>query len=991
MVDAIVSVVVERLAATLEEKVRNEVNLVRGVENEIRNLSEDLKKVRYVLEDAEKKGYKDKSVKDWLTRLENTTYEMDDVLDEWNYSVLKFRIEQSDDHADVVPPKKKVWSSFVPSPCLCFKKVITRHEIALKIEQVKTRLDLILAEQVRFGFHEIKSQPNEPSHQSLRVQTTSLIDLEEVCGRKDESENLVSKLVGGGGRGEELDVCVLSIVGTGGLGKTTLAKLAYNDSRVEKHFELRIWICVSDPFNEVEIAKGIVASVKKLDNPPNTNQLEMLLQSLKETISGKKILLILDDVWTEDNTKWEPMRICLKGGGLGSRILVTTRNERVALMMGSDKNDIHHLGHLSHEECWLLLSRIALSGKSEKEREKFQNIGREIANKCKGLPLAAKTLGSLLHFKNSVEAWDNVLNSEIWELEEVEDDLFRHLLLSYKELSPTLQCCFSYCAVFPKDTEIIVADIIRRWLAMGYLGYSSDWEVRGREYFDKLAMRSLFQDFSKTSNLDEDLITSFKMHDIIHDFAQFLRKNVGSRMRETNCQTCSPLLVSQVEKYRSLFITTELYDPHFCDGLTSVRLLSLRGCGLEGIPEEIEKLIHLRWLDLSWIYFSAENGLKSICKLYSLQFLLVGGCEIKEIPREIGNLIQLKELDLSFNEVIEELPESMCNLCKLESLNINSCDGLVRLPQGIHRLVNLKHLYNEYTYSLKQYPQGLAQLTSLVTLKIFRNQEAGNKLGWLKNLNRLSNSLKLMIELTSGDDSAVVEDAHEAELKNKTRIRYLEINFHQSTVGGEEVVKEGSAWNDILDALEPHPNLRELTISEYKGSRLPRWIASPLNQLTCIYLNDCEYLSSLPPLSKLPLLKTLWISGLSELEFVGREFLGITTTTSSVSTSIIGGFPKLVELEFEDCFKWKEWEDITAEEEEDCDGVSIMPCLTSLRIKNCDELTELPHCLLRKVSSSSLKWLDIRNSAQLIQVYGDKEGQPWKSISRNSPHLQLKF
>ncbi|KAL9156977.1 hypothetical protein ABFS82_09G116100 [Erythranthe guttata] len=966
MVDAIVSVVVERLAATLEEQVRKEINLVRGVENEIRSLSDDLKKVRNVLEDAEKKGYKDKSVKDWLTRLENTTYEMDDVLDEWNYSVLKFRIEQSSDDHDVVPPKKKVWSSFIPSPCLCFKKVITRHAIALKIEEVKTRFDLILAEQARFGFHETKSQPNEPSHQSSRVQTTSLIDLEKVCGRKFDSENLVSKLVGGGGIEEELGVGVLSIVGVGGLGKTTLAKLAYNDSRVEKHFELRIWICVSDPFNEVEIAKGIVVSVKKLDNPPNTNQLEMVLQSLTETISGKKFLLVLDDVWTEDSTKWEPLRICLKGGGLGSRILVTTRNERVAVMMGCVKNDIHHLGHLSHEECWLLLSRIALSGKSENEREKFQNIGRKIANKCKGLPLAAKTLGSLLQFKNSVEAWDNVLNSEIWELEEVEDDIFRHLLLSYKELSPMLQRCFSYCAIYPKDTVISVADIIKIWFAMGYLGYSSDWEVRGREYFDKLAMRSLFQDFSKTSNLDEDLIKSFKMHDIIHDFAQFLRNNVGSRMKETNCQTCSPLLVSQVEKYRSLFFTGELYDPHFCDGLTSVRLLSLKGRCFGGIPKEIGKLIHLRWLYLSSSHFMAKDALKSICKLYNLQFLLVEMCDLTEIPHEIGNLTKLKELNLSSNRLIEELPESMCNLRELESLNIKSCEGLVRLPQGIHRLVNLKHLYNKHTDSLKQYPQGLAQLTSLVTLKEFHNQD-GNKLGLLKNLNRLSNSLQLMIELNSGDDSAVVEDAREAELRNKTRIRNLRIMFSESTMDGEEVVKEASAWNDILDALEPHPNLRELTIDEYKGSRLPEWIVSPLNQLTSIKLFYCECLLSLPPLGKLPLLKTLWIIRLTELEFVGREFLGITTTTSSVSTSIIGGFPKLEELKFGECSKWKEWEDITAEEEEeDCEGVSIMPCLTRLTIRNCEALKKLPQRLMRKVSSS--KRLTIRGSDQLIQV-----------------------
>ncbi|KAL7140265.1 hypothetical protein ABFS83_09G110400 [Erythranthe nasuta] len=247
-----------------------------------------------------------------------------------------------------------------------------------------------------------------------------------------------------------------------------------------------------------------------------------------------------------------------------------------------------------------------------------------------------------------------------------------------------------------------------------------------------------------------------------------------------------------------------------------------------------------------------------------------------------------------------------------------------------------------------------------------------------------------MIELSSGDDSAMVEDAREAELRNKTRIRNLEIFFTESIMGGEKVVKEASAWNDILDVLEPHPNLQHLEIVGCSGSQLPRWILSPLNQLKNITLTDCEYLSTLPPLGKLPLLEVLEIVIVPELEFVGREFLGIITTSSSVGTTVIGGFPKLKTLKFEECSKWKEWEDISAEEEQDCDGVSVMPCLTELKIYNCDELTELPQRLMRKVSSS-LKELDISDSTQLIQVYGDKECQPWKSISCNNPQLQLKF
>ncbi|EYU21418.1 hypothetical protein MIMGU_mgv11b023454mg [Erythranthe guttata] len=1020
MAEAIVSIVVERLAGFIAEQIQNEVNLVRGVDKELKSLSRDLNTVRNVLDDAEKKGCKDKIVKDWLKRLEDASYEMDDVLDEWNYSILKFQIEQSSDRdvaaaADAVVHKKKVWS-FIPSSCVCFKKVVIRHDIALKIKEVKARLDLILREKDRFGF--VTSQPIDPSRESWRVQSTSLIDLEEVCGRELERESMVSELVGEGGNGEELGIRVTSIVGEGGLGKTTLAKLAYNDTRVEKHFELRIWICVSDPFNEVEIAKGIVASVKKLDNPPNTNQLETLLQSLKETISGKKFLLVLDDVWTEDDTKWEPLKNSLTCGGAGSKVLVTTRNQRVAIMMGTVRNEIHNLGHLSDKDCWLLLRRVALSGMDEEECVKFQSVGMSIAKKCKGLPLAAKTLGSLLRFKNTLQEWENVLLSEIWQLEEAEVELFPHLLLSYNELSPSLKRCFSYCAIFPKDSDINVESLISKWVALGYVGSNGgsvgDWKLRGMEYFDKLAMRSLFQDFKvgffkkpwyfKKGVFGND-IQWFKMHDIVHDFAQFLRK--GGEMREemtnkTTCQTCKPLSVYHVKEYRSLSWSKKS-QPRLCDCLTSMRLLDLKGCNLRSIPKEIEKLIHLRWLDLGHNKFPAKD-LKTICKLYNLQFLWLNSCELEEIPREIGNLIHLKHLDLQSNGVLKELPESLCDLRELESLDISACYCLSRLPEGIHRLINLKHLDNTLTHSLKQFPQGLGQLTSLSTLRGFYGGRHCSKFGLLKNLNRLSGSLELVIKL-SGDDW-VVEDAREAELRKKIHLQKLEIMFSISTKDCEEM-KEG-VWTDIIDVLEPHPNLQNLEICNYYGLRLPGWVVSPLNHLRSIRLSDFEYMSSLPPLGKLPFLESVEIRCMPGLQFLGREFLGITTTKSEnnmdsevSSSSSCGGtnnggiiqFPKLKELKFSKCSNWKEWEDITAEEEEEEEdgvGVSlIMPCLTKLTIFDCTGLTELPHRLLQKVSPS-LKELDIRGSKGLEQVYGDKEGKAWKSISHHNPNLLLK-
>ncbi|EYU21494.1 hypothetical protein MIMGU_mgv1a023250mg [Erythranthe guttata] len=851
----------------------NQVNLVIGVEKEIQILSDELKRVINVLDDAEKKGCKDKLVRDWLTRLENTTYEMDDVLDEWNAAIRERETEQHSFDNVLLLWLYKV-RSFIPSSCLlCFEKVVVRRNIALKVKEVVARLDLILAEKDRYGF---ATTPQPSDRELWRGQTTSFIDLEEIYGRELEREDVVRQLVGEGGSSEEGligGIRVISIVGVGGLGKTTLAQLAYNNSQVMNYFELRIWISVSDPFNEVEIAKGIVASVEKLDEPPRTNQLEMLLQRLKKSISGKKFLLVMDDVWTEDDIKWKPLKNALKSGGTGSKVLVTTRNERVAIMMmGEFINNnwmIHRLGVLNDEDCWSLLGRIALCGKNKYQCEEFENTGKQITKKCNGLPLAAKTLGSLLRFKTTLEEWESVLNSEIWKLEEVKDDLFRHLFLSYNELSPTLKRCFSYCAVFPKDTIIYVDELIIKWRAMGYLGSNAvdDWKVRGRGCFNNLTMRSLFQDFKKDGNK----IESFMMHDIVHDFAQFLRKDVGSRIKKTTCEECSPL------------------------------------CGLQ------------------------------------------------EIPLEIGNLSELIHLDLSWNRGLRELPESLCNLSKLESLDVNWCESLRGLPRGIHRLKKLKHLYNEYTYSLKQYPQGISQLTSLVTLNKVLPCD-GSQIGWLTNLNRLSGEVKLRIEIRSCCDSVevVVEDAREAELGKKTQIQELIINFDVKLPSPST-----SVWNEVLDALHPHPNLQQLTIRFYNGSQLPRWITSPLNQLTYVELAYCDGLLLLPPLGKLPLLETLLICGLSKLEYVGREFLGIATTTSSCSSGtnniIYGGFPKLKKLSFWSCPKWNKWEDITTAQEEE-EEYSIMPCLTELTIYYCNGLTELPQRLLRKMGWVELQW-----------------------------------
>ena len=228
-------------------------------------------------------------------------------------------------------------------------------------------------------------------------------------------------------------------------------------------------------------------------------------------------------MWTEDYEIWELFRLVLQTGAQGSRILVTTRKRRVSEIMGSAYEI--NLEALCDEDYWLIFSKIAFLEKHLEHRKKLEDIGREIAKKCKGLPLAARTLGSLMRFKKSREQWNNVLDSSLWELEDVEKGLFAPLLLSYYELPFTMKRCFSYCAVSPKDYVIYTNDLVKLWMAQGYLHSEEnmDMEIIGEEYFDNLAMRSFFQDFEKDE--DDDRIRSCKMHDIVHDFAKLLTKN----------------------------------------------------------------------------------------------------------------------------------------------------------------------------------------------------------------------------------------------------------------------------------------------------------------------------------------------------------------------------------------------------------------------------------------------------------------------------------
>jgi hypothetical protein len=598
--------------------ITSEFKLTASVKEEIQKLESKFRTIQAVLNDAEKRQVKEEAVKLWLDKLKDVSYEMDDVLDEWNTAMIQAAIakEEEEGEAETSTAKKRKVLPLIPN--IIFS-ILQHRDFAKKIKELNEKLDEIIKERQMYGFEltgaiEVVERPK----------TTSFVDVSEICGRDNVEGDLVSILLGKGSE-EERSPHVISLVGMGGIGKTTLAQLAYNNPEVIDHFEKRMWVCVSEPFDQCRVAKAIIEVLG--GSHDKITELQSLLEKICELIERKKFFLVLDDVWTEDSTLWEPFRLALKKGAQGSRILVTTRKIRVAEIMGSTSARMINLEMLSEEDCWLVFSKIAFSGKDVEKCEELEVLGRQIAKKCKGLPLAAKTIGSLMRFKRSREQWENVLDSNLWELEDVEKvvekDLFAPLLLSYYDLPSPLKQCFSYCAIFPKDYVFSSDELVEMWMAQGYINSKEDMEIIAREYFENLAIRSFFQDFEKDE--DDGQIRGCKMHDIVHDFAHLMTKNecftINSDMKlgldyknarhlcfESTKYGEFPVSIYNAKNLRTLVIKS-LWDDNLFQHFRCLRSLTLDGLR-RNIPDTFENFIHLRYLNL--LNYQAEGLPKTI-------------------------------------------------------------------------------------------------------------------------------------------------------------------------------------------------------------------------------------------------------------------------------------------------------------------------------------------------------------------------------------------
>ena len=381
MAEGALTKVAEGIIGQLGKLALQEIGLLWGAKDDLERLQKTVSAIKAVLLDVEEKQVQSHAIKDWVGNLKDALYEAAHVLDDFSTEALRREVMTRNKKA------KKVCIFFSKSNQLAY-----RHKMAHNIKAIREKLDAINAN--RMEFHLVE-RVVETQFRSKMRETHYFVRAEDVIGREDDKKVIIERFLDSN---IEENVSILPIVGMGGLGKTTLAQFVFNHEENQKHFEKKLWVCISNDFEVKIIVEKILECAEGKKQEENLT-MNTLVIDLHKKIDGKRYLLVLDDLWEHDRKKWLSLENLLKGGARGSRILVTTREMKVAEIVHTVEP--HVLSCLNENQSWSLFKQIAFENGQEPENLSIKALGMEIIEKYRGVPLAIKTIGSLLYGKNS--------------------------------------------------------------------------------------------------------------------------------------------------------------------------------------------------------------------------------------------------------------------------------------------------------------------------------------------------------------------------------------------------------------------------------------------------------------------------------------------------------------------------------------------------------------------------------------------------------------
>jgi hypothetical protein len=686
---AIADSVVNFLLKNLFDLLKEEANFLAGVEDKVNSLHDELSFINIFLESSAEKR-KDKIVNEVVRQIRDVAYEAEDTIDYFIYNVAKHR-------------RRSAIRRMFHLPC----NTLMLRNVGMNIVGIKEKIEEIYKNRERYGIERVEASGNAVEEEAIHRRRRE-VEEDDVVGFFHDSTTLVKQLTEG-----NLKLDVISIIGMGGLGKTTLARKIYNNLLVKRHFKCHVWVCVSQDFRSREL---LVQILKQLGMGLHEDMSEdQLKQQLVICLQGRRFLVVMDDIWRAE--VWDEVRSMFPDNSNGSRILITSRIKEVALY--ASHTPPYYLPFLNENESWeLFRKKVFRRGTCPPELE---TLGRQIAEGCRGLPLSIVVLaGRLAKMDKSMHIWSKFVGDVTSLLNSYEDTTIcqKILSLSYTDLPEHLKPCFLYFGIYPEDFEIQVSRLIDLWVAEGFIQRTSNRlpEDVAELYLEELIDRSLIQVAHR--RIDGGVKTC-RIHDLLRDLCisesaeeKFLEVHSGYRYLSTNnSRRLSIIQGNDSRRYmssnlpvpknaRSVFFfgTHRLYGSCVTwkwlkENFKLLRVIDYVSDSV--VPKSIETFIHLRYLRIEG---PIPNNLvfpDSICNLTNLVTLWANilGTSNKYLPKGIFKLQRLRNLYLSEGWSLPWDSEGVLwNLQVLSILTINydpKNHSFLVLPE---KFPNLRHL-----------------------------------------------------------------------------------------------------------------------------------------------------------------------------------------------------------------------------------------------------------------------------------------------------------
>ncbi|KAL6654686.1 hypothetical protein ACP70R_008151 [Stipagrostis hirtigluma subsp. patula] len=819
------------LLPKLAQLLKDEYNLQKGVRKDIEFLERELKSMHAALLVVGEVPPKQltKLVRIWAKDVRELSYDMEDIVD-----AFLVRVEGPD------PPSKKSAKKFIKKMFKVVTKGTTRHQIAEEIKDIKERVKEVAERRDRYKVDAISPAKTtiDPRIKALHTKAADLVGISEA------REEVITLL-----KVEDMSTQqqrIVSIVGFGGLGKTTLARAVLD--KIKVHFNCTAFVSVSQNFN---MKKFFMDMFYELDKEKHSYIYssgmgeEQLIDIVKQFLSiNKRYFIIVDDLWNIPD--WDLIKCAFPHDNDGYRIIVTTRISAVAEHVGR----FYKMKHLSLDNSRILLySRVFGNEDNGKcPDEQLAEVSDRILKKCDGVPLAIITIASMLASKKrDKKVWEHVCSSIGTGLEKNSpgvEDMRKILSMSYYDMPPYLRTCMLYLSVFPEDHEIDKHKLMWKWIAESFIQCEEEGWAQyemAESYLNELVNRSMVQPIY--DEYDSSMIQACRVHDMVLDL-------ICSISSEENFATIpnSVHRTSPAEKIRKLSLQNGKTDHNISWVSTSmqqVRSVVAFGPSIQLMPT-LESFRVLRVLDLEGCDLSQGYSLKYLGNLLHLRYLGLQGTKINQLPEEIGNLRFLQTLDVENNK--------------------NGC-----LPTTITQLSNLRRLRISVSMTV---PNGIGTLTSLEELSGV-SIDRGSRSCIIKELSRLTELKVLYINFydIDGEDSrnkSLVEWLNKLE---KMRILYLCFYYR--------------GWNLDGWVYGAPLHLRSLVLRGRLLSRLPAWL-NP-SQVPCLsYLDICVrevQQEGLEILGSLPALRCLILY----LEVPGRFVVGAGSFPCLVRYGLWGG------------------------------------------------------------------------------------------------------